>query len=398
MKKITLYIFILLPLFSFSQSPTDLQGLIERFNNLPTTVEDVGTVIKENFNTTERKVLVEYLSNRTLEQSISIPVQNRISLDFFYGVNAFTSDPGNDEFGTLDATPPYDSFNLISETFTQLRNSDITPDGTLYSINRGTFELVTIDRLNGSITTIGPLTNIISGYNPTGLSYNIINDTTYLITTNSNINSSILYSIDLSTGTLTEIGELGIAVPIWLAIDNNGGAWTADLLTDTIYSINLETAASTSLSNSIGININFAQDATYDHINEVLYMAAYTGGGTGGIYIVDTNTGLITLVGSTNALAFEFSCFSVDDQMALSVPENNLTNISVHPNPAKDKIFIENIDQTTIATYTMYDISGKKIVVPTENDTVDISQLSNGVYFLRIATSNGSTTKRIIKI
>jgi hypothetical protein len=72
--------------------------------------------------------------------------------------------------------------------------------------------------------------------------------------------------------------------------------------------------------------------------------------------------------------------------------------LKVYPNPVKDKLFLEspglNIKKTKV-----YDLHGKVILVndTLENNSLDLSQLERGIYFLRIETTNAQITKKIIK-
>ena len=81
---------------------------------------------------------------------------------------------------------------------------------------------------------------------------------------------------------------------------------------------------------------------------------------------------------------------------ALSVADNKLVNsISILPNPVQNTFQIvssENIDSVTL-----YDILGKEIRVARNNSTVDISDLSTGIYIAQITTPTETITKRVIK-
>jgi hypothetical protein len=73
-------------------------------------------------------------------------------------------------------------------------------------------------------------------------------------------------------------------------------------------------------------------------------------------------------------------------------------NLKVYPNPVKDKLLIEssglNIKKTEV-----YNLYGKLIFKSDtlENNSLDLSQLERGIYFLRIETTNAKITKKIIK-
>jgi len=72
--------------------------------------------------------------------------------------------------------------------------------------------------------------------------------------------------------------------------------------------------------------------------------------------------------------------------------------IVVYPNPAHNKLFIKINEQEKIATIKLYSITGKLIKeFSNQNNTLDISKISNGIYFLEITTNNKKTIQKIIK-
>lgn len=84
----------------------------------------------------------------------------------------------------------------------------------------------------------------------------------------------------------------------------------------------------------------------------------------------------------------------------LSVGEFNENQLSIYPNPTKNTVIIkanQNIEMVTV-----YDINGR--LLKTNNPTyrqseieVKLGELSNGIYFLKIQTSLGIQTQKIIK-
>tara|TARA_R110000823_G_scaffold315705_1_gene451091 strand:- start:124152 stop:124670 length:519 start_codon:yes stop_codon:yes gene_type:complete len=77
--------------------------------------------------------------------------------------------------------------------------------------------------------------------------------------------------------------------------------------------------------------------------------------------------------------------------------------LSIYPNPVKDKLIIKNTkfetSQLSLSTYT---IQGKAVVsknIQFENETsIDVSDLSSGMYFISIEDKNGKTsTQKFMK-
>jgi hypothetical protein len=82
----------------------------------------------------------------------------------------------------------------------------------------------------------------------------------------------------------------------------------------------------------------------------------------------------------------------------LSTPEFSASRVKVYPNPANDFINIESND-TEISEVALYDILGKQLLSQNElaNNRLDISNLTKGVYFMKISANGNSITKKIIK-
>ena len=65
--------------------------------------------------------------------------------------------------------------------------------------------------------------------------------------------------------------------------------------------------------------------------------------------------------------------------------------MSVYPNPAKDRLTING----TYNSVEIYDIYGKKVFESESKEELNISELSNGIYFININISNTITVKKI---
>ncbi|MCB0451852.1 MAG: hypothetical protein KDC94_02985, partial [Aequorivita sp.] len=214
---------------------------------------------------------------------------------------------GND-FGSFSLPGPY-NIDPIATNTSSIFAGDFDDTNTLYGLNFGTLSLVTIDTASGAETTVGPLTNLAAAHTPSGLAWNEADGTMYASSTDGVVTT--IYSVDLATGTLTAIGDSGNPLGIWLAIDNAGNAFMADIGDDNLYSIDLNTGAGT-LVGPLGIDISFAQDADFDPDSGVLYMAAYIGGGVNQFCSVDTATGTVTQLGSINSNCAEVGILAIE--------------------------------------------------------------------------------------
>ena len=86
----------------------------------------------------------------------------------------------------------------------------------------------------------------------------------------------------------------------------------------------------------------------------------------------------------------------------LSMSEFNVTQISIYPNPVKEKLILNSSSKTGNLNFKIFNIEGKILITKSlgfEKETfVDVSQLSKGIYFLNIEDKNGNKTiKKFIK-
>jgi hypothetical protein len=91
---------------------------------------------------------------------------------------------------------------------------------------------------------------------------------------------------------------------------------------------------------------------------------------------------------------------SAIDKNVLSAEEYKLENqnLSIYPNPAKDKISIYS--DSTVEKVLVYNIFGKlvyKSSKDSKNLTVDISNFSKGIYLVKVFSGGFSKTKKIVK-
>jgi len=79
------------------------------------------------------------------------------------------------------------------------------------------------------------------------------------------------------------------------------------------------------------------------------------------------------------------------------VNDNIASNFKVYPNPASDFVTIET-NNVEISAVKIYDILGKNVLKQNEltNNRLDVSNLRNGIYFLKIESNGNSITKKLI--
>ena len=90
----------------------------------------------------------------------------------------------------------------------------------------------------------------------------------------------------------------------------------------------------------------------------------------------------------------------IEDYQDITGIEDKLANnVSIYPNPVKDRLYIET--ESEIEDIVVFDIYGRHQVTESpshqEMISIDISNLNSGVYFVKINTANGNIVKRFVK-
>lgn len=200
---------------------------------------------------------------------------------------------------------------VISAAFTDFYPAgDFGGDGVFYAINATSGNLVSIDTVTGTETAVGPYA-LVGGDGITGMGWNPADSMMYGLGV-TGTDSSSLYTFDLATGAATKVTTLAGAagtLPIWLAISNTGGVYSMDIVAETLQLIDPGAGTITTVGPT-GLSTNFAQDADFDPVTDVLYIAEYTGGGVAALHTADLTTGAATKV-SDLPLPTEMTSFAI---------------------------------------------------------------------------------------
>lgn len=81
----------------------------------------------------------------------------------------------------------------------------------------------------------------------------------------------------------------------------------------------------------------------------------------------------------------------------LDVTEKNELSITVYPNPVADILFITS-ESAAIEKIKVYSIYGTHVFETSSNvNSIDVSNLSEGLYFIEISSSEGKSAQKFIK-
>lgn len=91
----------------------------------------------------------------------------------------------------------------------------------------------------------------------------------------------------------------------------------------------------------------------------------------------------------------ESCCPTFIAQTSNVISDETTSKANIYPNPTKDYLVIENCSNSEI---NLYNISGQSIIntkISTSQSTIDVSHLSEGIYFLKVTNNNTTTTRKI---
>jgi endonuclease I len=80
----------------------------------------------------------------------------------------------------------------------------------------------------------------------------------------------------------------------------------------------------------------------------------------------------------------------------LSTNDFNFTNVKIYPMPVNDRLYLTNIALEDIDVM-VYNVNGQEIYLPITSNYLDVEELSNGMYFLRIVSNESLLSYKFIK-
>jgi hypothetical protein len=263
-------------------------------------------------------------------------------------------------------------------------------DTTFYAIRN--YNLITVSITTGVVTNIGQITGI--NELPTSLAYKQPNGPMYLGATD--LTYSKLYTISPDSAAATLIGNItdcpGL---IDFSINCEGKLYGTDIVNDNLIYIDTATGAGTIIG-PLGVNLNYAQGASFDLSTGTLYLAAYTTESQ--LRTVNLTTGATTLVTSWNG--HQIAAFGIPGSCAppfvpcdlqtgpfLSVPDLMIP-LTFYPIKAKitnaGTTTVTNIPVTFLVNGTQY---GSTLTVP----TLAPGAVDSSAVFAWAPTASGST-------
>ncbi len=125
-----------------------------------------------------------------------------------------------------------------------------------------------------------------------------------------------------------------------------------------------------------------------------------------GVVIASITIPLVYVAGDTKFGTRDFanlSCFKgylrnlvITNNYASGISETKTTQLSYYPNPANDFLMVKGAD--SYALINIYDLSGRLLISKyNDNTPIDIRNINEGVYFIRIENKNQTFTGKFIR-
>jgi hypothetical protein len=110
-------------------------------------------------------------------------------------------------------------------------------------------------------------------------------------------------------------------------------------------------------------------------------------------YLDDYLSSINTNYSAPNVNQDGFSVRFVRDATSLSTTDFS-NSITIYPNPVKNML---TIDGLVVQDVVIYSVLGKVVLKMNNQNTIDVSSLSKGVYFIKVSDGINASTKKFIK-
>ncbi|MGO2358726.1 choice-of-anchor J domain-containing protein [Mesonia sp.] len=103
--------------------------------------------------------------------------------------------------------------------------------------------------------------------------------------------------------------------------------------------------------------------------------------------------------GNTTPLVIESAALRLDNirftSQPLSVDDTSISNVTVYPNPVKNRLFINS--EKPVIEIQVYAINGKLIAEYANTNEINFASYSKGIYLIKLITKDGTSIKKVIK-
>ena len=155
-------------------------------------------------------------------------------------------------------------------------------------------------------------------------------------------------------------------------------------------------------SKPIGYNVYVNNELAANNTKELSYSVVKESD----LYVVE----VVALYGDKKSVGIVMTSFVMDDEDNNEGNENDTTNVisnfenrfEIYPNPVNDRLYIETQTLTQTMTIEIYDIYGRSQNLRNSEtqklrNSIDVSNLKSGIYFVKVRTEEGDIVKRFIR-
>lgn len=161
----------------------------------------------------------------------------------------------------------------------------------------------------------------------------------------------------------------------------NNGTWTS------VTALDLKEKL-TSATTNLAINGNLASN--YSLLTSIISGLNWTNGSNLWIKWTDAKE-------TGNNGLYAIDDFRINISEVLGVKQNTIEGLKIYPNPVSNgKVYITSKNDSN-KEIAIFDVLGKKVLQTTiSTKELNISSLNSGIYFIRIETTDGSATEKLI--
>jgi hypothetical protein len=205
-----------------------------------------------------------------------------------------------------------------------------------------------------------------------------------------------LYTVNMETGAMTEVGLLGGKLTAQLACSPQGKLYMVDNEGD-FCSINKTTAAITVIGPT-GISPYYKQSMAFDRNTGRLFWAMNNVSAESKLLEIEPSSGLVLDRGSFAGNAAIVGLYSVLGEEKISETKSAAT-FTVYPNPATDrlKIIRSATDKAQVEVYNSIDIMALSFEMTGKELELNVDKLPSGVYLIKLIDKQGCSVQRFVK-
>lgn len=393
---------------------------IEAFTNLTSFAyeENYLTTIDLSQNTALTSISCYYsysLTSITLGQNTALT-----TLDLSYSpylVSLDLSGQVNLQLLAVEISPSLSNLNISQNTALKqlyardcnLSSLDVSNNTLLQTLNCSGNNLSALDvTKNTALTTFYCFDNnigVLDMSNNTSLTTFQCHDNNLTILNMKNIpvtNGNQLVATDNANLTCIDVDDVTAATATWTNIDA-GTSFSTNCQVDPVTAITVQGQGGALTITTQGGTLQMEANVLPSYADDDTYTWS-VGNGTGSASI--STSGLLTAISNgtvtVTATANDGSgvtgdvVITISNQSSVGLNEVIETKyISIFPNPTIYQLTVQTEDKINSAKIT--DGTGRTIPVNLNNNTIDVSSLSSGVYLLQIETDKGFVTKKFIK-